>query len=128
MAEVYVREVRDKPRASVRDVEVLNRSVYERYKSSIRRITEEAVSKAMENNPSGYVVDRLHFYVKNGKLTVDGDGIVALYAKKICERKYGKPRSSSGEKPIGELLDEDDAATTGVGIALATLAILLACS
>ena len=103
MAEVYVREVIGNPAESIRDVEVRDRQIYEKYKSQIRSIVEEAVSNVARREGSGYVIDKIYFGVKNGILYAYGSGPIAREAKRICIERYGDPeKKKSGSDGAAE--------------------------
>lgn len=116
MAEVYVREVVGNPSASIRDVDVLNRQLYEKYKAEIREITEEALSRVIKRTGQGYILDKIKFYVQNGRLYADGEGPVAREAKNICYERYGRPKSKNSD-------DVPDAVKAGFATGMGIVAI-----
>ena len=115
MAEVYVREVVGNPSASIRDVNVLNRQLYERWKPEIMKITEQAVRDVVSRGHSGYIIDKVVYKVVDGKLYATGEGPIAQRARQICIEKYGNPyRRSSGGDDAAQAIGAVGASIAGI--------------
>lgn len=95
MSEVYIREVRGNPKASIRDVEVLDKRFYERNKALIREVTEQAVRAVMSSEGPALLVDKVYFDVdRNGRIYVSGEGPVAEKAREILKEKQSNYNDS----------------------------------